>query len=188
MLLCQRIITPIYRCKTLRAERGVFYFALKEVVRHVAKGKYEKWLEPDGLLLLEGWAREGLTDEQLAKNMGISARTLYTWKNNHLQIMQALKKGKDVADFEVENALFKRAIGYRYTEVTTEYDGETVKTKETIKEVVPDTTAQIFWLKNRKPNKWRDKPVDESNVSDELRKIADVIRGEATDALHGETS
>lgn len=84
----------------------------------MAKGKYEKWLEPDGLLLIEGWARQGLSDEQIADNMGVGSRTLYTWKSKYQQIRQSLKKGKQVADFQVENALFKRATGFTSVEET----------------------------------------------------------------------
>lgn len=130
----------------------------------MAKGKYEYWLTEEGLLLLEAWARNGLTDEQIAKNMGITSRTLYQWKNNYVQIFQSLKKGKEVVDIQVENALLKRALGYSYKEVTRERvtnpvtgSSELTVTKEVIKEIPPDTTAQIFWLKNRKPNDWRDK-------------------------------
>lgn len=126
----------------------------------MAKGKYEEWLEPEGLLKIEGWARDGLTDEQIAYNMGISVATLYNWKKSHLEILEALKKGKEVIDRQVENALLKRALGYRYTEQTKEFVpelGKMVVTKEVTKEVAGDTTAQIFWLKNRKPNEWRDK-------------------------------
>ena len=60
----------------------------------MAKGKYQRWLEPDGLLLLEGWARDGLTDEQLAGKMGINPATLYDWKNKYPKISEALKKGQ----------------------------------------------------------------------------------------------
>ena len=130
----------------------------------MAKGKYEKWLEPDGLLLLEAWARNGLTDEQIATNMGINKATLYRWRNNYCDICDALKRGKEVVDTEVENALLKRAIGYTYNEITQEsqLNPATGKyklaiTKVVTKEVVPDTTAQIFWLKNRRPDLWRDK-------------------------------
>ncbi len=130
----------------------------------MAKGKYEKWLEPDGLLLLEAWARDGLTDEQIAKNMGINRRTLNEWKNKYPPISLTLKRGKEVVDYEVENALLKRALGYSYEEVTREAQMnpktgkyELAVTKVVTKEIVPDTTAQIFWLKNRKPNAWRDK-------------------------------
>ncbi|MBQ7385027.1 MAG: helix-turn-helix domain-containing protein [Ruminococcus sp.] len=130
----------------------------------MAKGKYEKWLEPDSLLLLEAWARDGLTDEQIAHNMGITRETLRVWKNKFSVISATLKRGKDVVDIEVENALLKRALGYTYTETTKERGVnpetgkvELITTKVVTKEVVPDTTAQIFWLKNRRPDLWRDK-------------------------------
>lgn len=81
----------------------------------MAKGKYQRWLEPEGLTLLEDWARNGLTDEQIAKNMGISVASLYNWKRKHLEILEALKKGKDVVDAQVESALLRRALGYEHT-------------------------------------------------------------------------
>lgn len=80
----------------------------------MAKGKYQDWLTKDGLLILEGWARDGLTDEQLAQNMGIAAGTLYDWKKKYPEISEALKRGKEVVDVQVENALLKRAMGYHY--------------------------------------------------------------------------
>ncbi|MEY8536809.1 transposase, partial [Blautia pseudococcoides] len=70
--------------------------------------------------MLEGWARDGLIDEQIAENMGIVPSTLYRWKNEHEEISEALKKGKEVVDRQVENALLKRALGYSYEEVTKE--------------------------------------------------------------------
>lgn len=82
----------------------------------MAKGKYQKWLEPDGLLLLCAWARDGLTDEQIAHNCGISAVTLYDWKKNHPKISEALQKSKEIVDVEVENALHRRAMN-RYISV-----------------------------------------------------------------------
>lgn len=83
----------------------------------MAKGKYQEWLTPDGLTLLEGWARSGLTDEQLAAKMGCSCSTLYEWKKKYSEISDALKKGKEVVDIQVENALLKRALGFEYDEV-----------------------------------------------------------------------
>lgn len=162
----------------------------------MAKGKYLEWLQPEGLLKIEGWARDGLTEEQIAANMGIGYSTLQSWKTKYQDIQDTLKKGKEIIDRKVENALLKRALGYSYTEDKyisvpmdqVEYsdklheymnryrlnhpdatDDELMlvqeqfpKTKEILverktKEVVPDTTAQIFWLKNRKPHEWRDK-------------------------------
>ena len=122
----------------------------------MAKGKYKAWLTPEGLLKIEAWAGDGLTDEQIADNMGINVGTLYRWKLMYSEICEALKKGKDVVDVQVENALLKRALGYRYTETMVEQSDDGRKIRETVKEVVPDTTAQIFWLKNRRPDLWRD--------------------------------
>lgn len=141
----------------------------------MAKGKYEYWLTPEGLLKLGGWARDGLTDEQIAENIGISRSTLNNWKDKYPDISDTLKKGKDVVDRQVENALLKRALGYEYTEVTKEYVpdvGKMTVTKEVTKQVIPDTTAQIFWLKNRKPGDWRDKPTDLS-PEDEKTSVED---------------
>ena len=109
---------------------------------------------------MRAWARDGLTDEQIAHNIGIATGTLYEWKKEHAEIAEALKKGKEVADIEVENALYKRAVGYDYeeTKVEVEANGKKKITKFT-RHVAPDVTAQIFWLKNRKPEKWRDKPM-----------------------------
>lgn len=258
----------------------------------MAKGKYQEWLTPEGLLKIEGWARDGLTDEQIAQNIGVTATTLYEWKKRFPEISEALKRGKEVIDRQVENALLKRALGYAYTEVTRErikdtgqkqrhegaqeltekewefaklyfggeccycgehreltkdhlnplnnggalsrenvvpcckscnsskrdrewmswykkqpfYDvarlrkiqeyidfvqelqdlepepgdtGKMVITKEVTKQVVPDTTAQIFWLKNRKPEAWRDKPMPDQK--DELQDdgFLEALKGEA---------
>lgn len=191
--------------------------------RKMAKGKYLEWVTDEGLALLSGWARDGLTDEQIAHNMGISRSTLNEWKKKHSDISDTLKRGKEVVDRQVENALFKKALGYDVEEVTyvsvemssDEYaelvDAEAdvftqqnpkataeerlrfiasiPRTKEVVskrvtKQVAPDTLAQIFWLKNRKPDQWRDKQeinhsggldnrLDLSGLSvEELRKLA----------------
>ena len=140
----------------------------------MAKGKYQEWLEPEGLLKIEGWARDGLTDEQIANNMGISVATLYNWKNNYLEILEALKRGKEVIDRQVENALLKRALGYEYEEVSEKFEsGILTERKIAKKQVVPDTTAQIFWLKNRKPKDWRDNPV--YNADEDALKRLDAV-------------
>lgn len=140
----------------------------------MAKGKYQEWLEPEGLLKIEGWARDGLTDEQIADNIGISRSTLNSWKDKYSDISDTLKRGKEVVDRQVENALLKRALGYEYTETTREYISELDEmktTKKVTKRVAPDITAQIFWLKNRKPDKWRDKLNRDCSSEDETEGV-----------------
>ena len=88
--------------------------------RKKGNGKYHEWITEEGLLKIEGWARDGLTDEQIAHNIGIASRTLYEWKNKYTQLSQALKRGKEVIDRQVENALLKRALGYTYAEIKSE--------------------------------------------------------------------
>ena len=95
--------------------------------------KFQRWTEEQGLTLLEGWARDGLTDEQIAHNMGVHPSTLYDWKKRFPELSKALKKGKEVVDYQVENALLKRALGYEYTEVMTEESTEGTKRRETVK-------------------------------------------------------
>lgn len=147
----------------------------------MAKGKYEYWLTPEGLLKIEGWARDGLTEEQIAKNIGISVSTLNNWKNKYVEILESLKRGKEVVDRQVENALLRRALGYEYQEVKEKFEGG-ILTERTVmkKEVVPDVTAQIFWLKNRKPDKWRDKPdYEDTSAIDKLDSILKEMRDNA---------
>ena len=190
----------------------------------LAKSNIDKWATPERLIQLEGWARDGLTDEQIAKNIGISRSTLSLWKKKNSDISDTLKKGKEVVDREIENALFKRAKGFTATE--TQYKvvpledelidvrrrdyankwklkhpdaskqeiqdaavkgvktTKRIKLKLIEKDVPPDTTAAIFWLKNRKPEEWRDKHETELSgglnvhnpyanlTDDELKKLA----------------
>lgn len=142
----------------------------------MAKSKYFTHVEPK-LTLIEGWARDGLTDEQIAKNLNIAYSTFKDYKNKYPAFSATLKKGKEVVDYEVENALLKRALGYEYDEVTYENGKES---KRVTKQVVPDTTAQIFWLKNRRPDKWRDKQVIESNNTIEVK---NPLEGLSTEEL-----
>ena len=151
---------------------------------------YEQW-EKDGelkdkLILIQGMARNGLTQQQIANNLGISIDTLIENKKKYSEFNNALKKGKEVIDFEVENALLKRALGYEYEEETYENG---ILTKKVKKHVAPDTTAQIFWLKNRKPNNWKDRvETDEdkeavANASQVIAKIRKVAQ-EYTDGTN----
>lgn len=99
----------------------------------MAKMTVDELLEPEGLALLEGRARDGLTEQEIAKSLGISRSTLYRWKEEHPELARALRRGKEVVDYQVEGALLQTALG-------------------------GNTTAQLFWLRNRRPDKWKDKP------------------------------
>lgn len=144
----------------------------------MARGKFEYWLSEDGLLLLEAWARDGLTDEEIAAKCGCSRSTISEWKKRFPDIADALKKGKEVVDIQVENALLRRALGYSYEETMTEQSEDGVKKRVTKKFIPPDVTAQIYWLKNRRPDLWRDRPADEAETADldKLRKLLGGIK------------
>lgn len=146
------------------------------------------------MLCIEGWARDGLTDEQIARKMGISAATFYNWQNRFVEIFESVKRGKAPVDVEVENALLKRALGFEYVEEVTEIEdvptgkidgnGNPIMKKKKhlrkVKKVVPpDPVSMIFWLKNRKPATWRDKPEPpvSNEVMDRLEEVLDSIKG-----------
>ena len=136
----------------------------------MAKSKWETHVK-DKLILVEGWARDGLTDEQIWNKLGISKDTFYSYKNKYSDFSDSLKRGKEIVDTEVENALLQKALGSKETlkkpvklkQIIYSDAGKKLKEFEEIvmveEEVLitPDTTAQIFWLKNRKPGVWRDK-------------------------------
>ena len=186
--------------------------------------KYTEWITKEGILKIEGWARDGLTDKQISQNMGVAYSTFRDWVKKFPALSASLKKGKEVVDRQVENALLRRALGYDYTERTAKVvdrdkdviDSErrefenrykldnpeaslqevkdaavkAIPTRERIvflevdKQVAPDTTAGIFWLKNRKPHEWRDRKETEISgglnvnnpfadlTTEELRKLA----------------
>lgn len=140
-------------------------------------------MKEDGLKRIEGWARDGLTEEQIAKNMGICYETLRTWKSSFSAISEAIKRGKAPVDFEVESALLKRALGYEYEETITEIyetpDGSTRKhIKKVMRHIAPDVTAQIYWLNNRRPDKWRNrKAVENEQPNVALEKAREILGG-----------
>lgn len=155
------------------------------------KGKYADWIEPDGLLQIEGWAREGLVEKQICHNIGISERTFSTWKERFPAITSALKRGKAPVDFKVENALLKSALGHKETvrkaiKVKTEKQkvGEGKIVEEHIEYVdeevyiPPQVVAQIFWLKNRRPDKWKDK-VEQTVITEveDLTPLVEMLNG-----------
>lgn len=153
----------------------------------MAKGKYQQWITKDGLLLLRGFARDGLTDKEIAEHkIGISERTFTEWKSRFPSIPAALKDGKIPADYAVEDSLHKSATGFTVTvrkpvKLKTK---KQLKDKGTIEEerieyvdeeiyIPPNVTAQIFWLKNRRRKFWQDRPTD-AEQEDAVKVIIDV--------------
>lgn len=142
---------------------------------------YHEWMTEEKLTVLTGWARN-ITEAQIAKNIGIAPKTLIEWKKKYPKIRNALRKGREVTDIEVENALLKAALGYETTEYMIDANG---KKRAVKKQVPPNTTAMIFWLKNRKAHDWRDKreytvegDIKTNNpyaglTTEELRKLAE---------------
>lgn len=154
----------------------------------MAYQKMDAWTTPKGLDILRGLARRGLSDEDIAKSIGIGKATLYRWKASNESIRDALRDGKLVADLTVESALFKKATGFTVTDTKTisfldKETGELVegKTEVTTKHVLPDTLAIMFWLKNRRPDLWKDKIVEQGDTTETqlntyLTKLSDVIK------------
>lgn len=157
------------------------------------RGKYEYWISTDGLLLIEGWARDGLTKEQIAKNVGCSRETLNQWEKTFPDISDALKKGREVVVREVENAMIKRAKGYDVEETTEELkfnrksgQNELVITKRVRKHIAPDTGAAAFVLKNFAPEKWADKhEIEVSRSNDETVREMEAYFAERADKEAG---
>lgn len=129
----------------------------------MAKAKYEQWLQPENLTLIQGWRRDGLSDAQVAHNMGIARGTLHKWLGEYKALSDAYKKGSEVSTYEVENALYKSALGMEVTETelteVKDMNGETVQKvlKQRKRYIPPNLGSIIFILKNRRSDKWRDK-------------------------------
>ena len=142
----------------------------------------EEWLEPENLLMLEDWARQGLFDKQICKNMGVSEATLTNYKRKYPEIKEALRKGKEVVDIEVENAMLKRALGYTVRIVEQKIDkfGDVHDCERDV-HIPGDVTAQIFWLKNRRRQQWRDK-VEHGVDNGEVTKLDELLKEIKKDA------
>lgn len=144
-----------------------------QLIRLVEKGargimeklnsKVDKWLTPDGLMMLEAWTRDGFTNAQIAINkMGVAEKTLWKWRKDYPEIEEAMSRGREFIDYKVENALLKAALGYEVEEVKTiiesrpDKDGNRpVRIEKVVKQIAPNTTAIAIWLNNRRPDKWK---------------------------------
>ena len=162
--------------------------------------KVEDWLVDDKRVLLEGWCRLGLPPKDLCTNMGIGKTTFYKWYNTNTEFANIIKKNKEVCDFIVENELFKNAQGFtqmveepiklkeiKYDKVTGKKIGEKEKVVLVKRQIYfkPDTVAQIFWLKNRKRDKWRDK-VEDFDKQESIEETCGIIEIPAVEESYGE--
>lgn len=146
--------------------------------------KFQEWISEDGLQKIENWARSGMTDIEIATEMGINRKTLCEWKIKHKVIGNALKMGKDIVDNGVEDSLLNRAMGYSFIETTRERvfnkateEYEFVVTKTVEKQMAADVTACIFWLKNRRPNLWRNREdIHLTNDLEDLTPLAELLK------------
>lgn len=151
----------------------------------MARAQYKDWLTPDGLTLLQGWRRDGLELQQIAHNMGITPATLSHWQAQYSQIKQALSKGREICYYEVENALYKSAMGYDAKEIeqVENYDanGDLISKSKRVRtrHIPPNTGAICVILKNRLPDKWQDKPERAANTDVADDGFLDALKGSA---------
>lgn len=158
----------------------------------MAKSKYFDFLENDGLLLVEGYARDGLTDEQICKNIGIRPSTYYDWKNKYSEFSEAIKNGRKPIATIVENTFFNEKLKSQFVEEETvemteqrNAKGELIGTTKHIKKnkryIPADTTAIIFYLKCRLNNRYNDRPIQTEDTAtlDKLDSILTEIKSTA---------
>ena len=185
----------------------------------MAHAEYKKWLEPDNLTKLRSWARDGLTNEQIAKKIGVRRQTISEWSKKYPDIADALKKGKEVVDSEIEDSLI--SVMKKHTITTTQYKMvkkddfnlkaerskfaniykldhpnatkneiliataenvevyEKIPISKTVTEVDPNTSAIIFWLKNRRPDVYRDQTFQKLNEANARKTLAEAQLSEA---------
>lgn len=180
----------------------------------MARAEYKKWQEPDNLIKLQGWARDGLTNEQIAQKIGVRRETISVWCSKYPNIANALKKGKEVIDYEIENSListmkkhkikttiykmvkkddlvlkaertkFMNMFKLDHPDATKEQIliataenvavYERIPMTETVTEVDPNVSSMIFWLKNRKPDVYRDQTFKKLNEANARKAIAEA--------------
>lgn len=127
----------------------------------------------------------GATDAELANFFEVNEDTVHEWKKRHPSFSESIKKGKAQADADVADRLYQRAMGYQHAEVDIRVvDHEIVQTPIT-KTYPPDSTAAIFWLKNRQAKKWRDKVVQE-HTGDALGSLLAAVNGSALKVIPDE--
>lgn len=142
----------------------------------------DEWRTPTRLELLKCWARDfSFTD--IAAKIGVSIQTLKAWRDKYPEIEEAIREGKEIVDYRVENALLKVALGYTTTDVKTiisppdKNGNRSIRVEKTEKEVPPNPTAIMCWLNNRKPDQWKRNRDNVYQTKDEDSKITvNIIR------------
>ena len=144
----------------------------------MGKGKYTRWLEAAQLEKVVNWAASGCTNAEIARNIGIREQTLYDWIGRFPEFSESIKKGRELSVEAIENALFKNAVGdvWEVTEVVETFRDGTSRSKTTRKRARPDTTAQIFYLKNRAPDRWSDRrDLSIDDVRDQQARFGELL-------------
>ncbi len=133
------------------------------------------WLTPEGLILLQAKSRDSLTKKELASKIGVTEKKLEKWEKEHEEIAKAVRRGREITDATVENAILKKALGFCVTEVKKVIKADGAEEITTVSKCVPpDLSAASVWLKNRCPDKWTDKPTASGG---ELSKVDEILRG-----------
>lgn len=142
-------------------------------------GKVDFWLTPEGLILLRAKSRDSLTRGELAQKLGVLPATLALWEKKYPEIEEALRQGREITDVRVENAILKKALGFETKEVKKVVKADGAEEVTTVyKTVPPDVSAASVWLKNRCPQKWREKPSEDGSLS-KVDKILEEINAQA---------
>lgn len=153
------------------------------------ESEIDYWLSDDGLTLLQCWSRDGCNHSEIANKMGVTPQLLSRWKFENPEIKEAMRAGKEIVDYKVENALLKSALGFELKEITVtigrrQINGQWVDiTKETkTKEVAPNVTACLAWLNNRKPDMWKKNRDNVVDIEDEESDVKiTIVRGKNSD-------
>lgn len=153
----------------------------------VRSDSYEVRVKPK-LELVVAWRRRGLSNEQIAENLGISIAAFYNYQKRHEEFGLAIEQGAEETELHVENKLVKRALGYNYKEVTRERrvvinesgkeEYKLVVTKSVVKHVVPDIEAIKYYLEHRSANRWQRTPQAEleiEKINKAMQSVADLI-------------
>lgn len=144
-------------------------------------------LTEEGLLLVQCMARDGYTQEQIANSLGVTRIAFYKWKKENPELEDAVKRGKQLVDYQVENALLKCALGHKTKETTIRTklcNGVIVETEKEVvtKEIAPNVTACLAWLNNRSPEKWRKNRDNELVLNEQEKGITiNIVKGKGVD-------